>query len=438
MILRNYDGLPDRVGHDIDLLVEPGAVTSLLHIIWATTLAQKWHPVRFVSRYGFHSITVARISSTDPAVLKWDVLSPILWAGVPWVDSKRVLQERRLLGEIPLPSAGCEAAILLLKDVIHGQEIREKYTRRVQILLQYDELGFRSAYGDLFSNERVSWLVRAARSGQRDRLNTAVNAIRYDLMSRALLRNPAKTAAGVTRFAVSWLLRRVKAGRASGYFLCLLGPDGSGKTALSNAVAERLADAFETTRYYHSRFGLLPELKRLARWLPLRKRSILQDRDSGSRDSAAGPGWLMATVYLLYYSIDYLIGHVVIILARLRGELVIFDRYFHDYAIQPGPFSVESRVFRFLLSIVPRPDALVYARASAETIRARKPELSSADILLRGLACEQLAERTPYAHVVDTSQPLDKATAEICHIVLSELAERFAQRRPPLWARPDP
>ena len=167
------------------------------------------------------------------------------------------------------------------------------------------------------------------------------------------------------------------AGRPRGTFAVLIGLDGSGKTTLARNLC-RLTSAgarFDGVCYYHWRPKLwnrsefpLPEFSETPRKEPLRKTWL---------NSILSCLRLLKNVLL-----TNLAWHLRVRWLARRNHLVLIDRYFYNYHLDPDSVKyVGPRWFlKLLLPLFPRPDLVITLDAGAETLLARKRELSSEQI----------------------------------------------------------
>ena len=154
-------------------------------------------------------------------------------------------------------------------------------------------------------------------------------------------------------------------------YICIVGPDGTGKSTL----AARLADELDgPTLHRHWRPGGIPSLRRLA-----------GRGESGvitEPHAADVHGTAKAAVRTLYYAGDFIIGHATVFWPVLRtGGFVILERGFEDMVVDPTRYSLPSgRLPALLLPLIPRPDCTIVLQGDPALIHRRKPELPETEI----------------------------------------------------------
>ena len=193
-----------------------------------------------------------------------------------------------------------------------------------------------------------------------------------------------------------------------GVWVAFLGPDGSGKTSVIEAVERLLAPQFQAVKRYHLR----------PHWG--RRRPV----DAPVTDPHARPARHAAAslAKLGLWWADYVLGYATRIRPQLaRATLVTFDRYYYDVLVDPQRYRYGGSLRLAALGgrWLPRPDVIIVLDAPAEVLRHRKREVSLAETTRQREAYRRLAVTLPNARIVNAAQPLATVAAEVASIVAS-------------------
>jgi thymidylate kinase len=162
--------------------------------------------------------------------------------------------------------------------------------------------------------------------------------------------------------------------------------------------------------YYHGRFGFLPELKSYYRWLPIWRSNINKD----SPKEASEAGRLRALLHLFYYGFEYFAAWPWVLLAKKRGHMLLFDRYFYNFGTQPSYREFPRSLITILLKIIPHPDLVILLKAHPGQIIRRKAELEPIEIQEQFDSLqEKWLSRISQVATVDNEQPLTMVLNEV-------------------------
>lgn len=199
-----------------------------------------------------------------------------------------------------------------------------------------------------------------------------------------------------------------------GKFCVLVGLDGAGKTTLARNLAGLGGQAGELAgvRYFH--------------WIPSWRQSFACPLpEPGNLPRKSG---VQAGVIQVVLSVARLVRNVVraqlawwwrLRPMRNRGYLVLVDRFFYNYYLDPvsvryyGPRWMLDRLSRWF----PKPEIVITLSAPALVLRQRKQELSETEMQQQAAALRQL--KFPASHVIaaDASEP----AAVVASKVMAEL-----------------
>lgn len=212
------------------------------------------------------------------------------------------------------------------------------------------------------------------------------------------------------------LFRRIC--QPTGLFIVFMGPDGSGKSTVINAVRQDLESAFRNKDYFHLKPDVFNRTKENAG-------PVLNPHNEPPRTP------LMSYLKLLYFLTDYVLGYFIKIKPRLiKTSFVVFDRYYHDLLVDPKRYRFASsmKIAKLVGYLIPKPDLWIFLNASPEEIQKRKQEVTFEE---SQRACKEylkLASTLKNSIIVDASQPADKVINDVNKTILSHMANRFKQR----------
>ena len=419
-VLRNYQGLPEKPGRDIDILTTDfRSFAAVMEIC-----ARKYdYLVRIFRRYsGMVKFHLLRSNPANLDVVEIDLAWSIRWKAIPlfmpdWQSRRR--REKNLFYTL---SPGLEAAISLTKNLIHWKAVESRYQPRLPGMALADREGFLAALTPTFGPSLALRLYELTVQANWGAIAALAPELRRLAVWRALRQHPGRQLTRWLEYFSGHLMRLL---RPNGFFLVLVGPDGSGKSTISARLAHCLGPLFQGTKYYHSHFQILPRLGDLARlWRATPKAEDFSPRSHPAlRPEDIRVGRLRSMIYLLYYTVDYLLGHLTLWRARGRGQLIIFDRYYYYYLIQPG-LSLPQRPVKLAARLIPQPDTVIYLKNHPSVILSRKPELSREELERQEGVCTELITALPQGCVVETTGTPEETAAKAARIILDKILAR--------------
>jgi thymidylate kinase len=416
-VLRNYDGLPEKPGRDVDILTND--FEKFKQII-ETVSEKAAYSVRIFRRYDcLVKFQLILETSEGFEVLEIDVGWDIRWKGLPLIPPD-LLDHYRLWREAFYTlRPGPEAAISLIKGLISGA-VHEKYKPGIMEMIRMDRDGFLRALAPAFGSPLASELAEMSLRGDWGRVNALAPQLRRQAVIRALRPQPLPQ---IGRWAAFLWWNLWKFFRPSGLFVVLIGPDGSGKSTISAGLQKCLSPLFQGSTCFHAHFKNLPRLRDLARLLGFKVApEAPENQPVPAKSSQDGHrmGRLHSLIMLLYHTLGYLLGYPLIIRSRGQGELIIFDRYFYDYLIQSS-LSLPHWFLTLMMRLVPNPDMVVYLKNSPDVILSRKPELTRQELERQGALCARLITRLPQGQVVETTGTAEETTAKVTKILVAKI-----------------
>jgi thymidylate kinase len=225
------------------------------------------------------------------------------------------------------------------------------------------------------------------------------------------------------------------------FSVALIGPDGAGKSTISERLAQEPMPA-PVKRIY---MGVNLEASSLM--LPTTRLALAVKSARGRRSDMTAPSQQtepatgspvrrsakagVRAARLVLWLAEEWFRQLVAQYHRRRGSIVVFDRHFYaDYyhfdVATGGRRSLASRVHGYLLEhAYPKPDLVICLDAPGQVLFERKREASPEWLEQRRRQYLQLADVVPAFVVVDVDRPLDVVTREVA----TAITEFFEKRR---------
>jgi O-antigen/teichoic acid export membrane protein/thymidylate kinase len=269
---------------------------------------------------------------------------------------------------------------------------------------------------ELFGEESGQGVVAACADGQWEKVAKRLKAQsrhrRFGIFFSASMH-------GVAQFES--VLRRWF--RAGGLYIVILGPDGAGKSTLTNKILELFGPLFST--------------QRILQWRP----QFLKPRprySPGFNPPHGKPprGFIESTFRVFAVLADYWIAYPTIVRPLLaRVALIIYDRDFHDLLVDRMRYQYGGPDWlpRFAAKLLPRPETLYLTLdAEPDIILSRKNEVALEELRRQRVAYANLAAELPSSTLIRTDEGVEASVAAATKAILTHLSDRFTrhQRRP--------
>lgn len=188
-----------------------------------------------------------------------------------------------------------------------------------------------------------------------------------------------------------------------GLWVAFFGPDGIGKSAVIEQLAQQLETDFNGILRFHFRPGF---------------RTHGYERPPITQPHAQQPrGIAISFLKLIYWLADCWFGYLVAVSpCRRSGGLVIFDRCLQDLLVDPIRYRLPPRCHRFavwLMTLAPQPDLYVLLDAPAEVVLKRKSELSLSESRRQRAAYMRMFEGFPCKLIVNAESPVSEVAHNI-------------------------
>ena len=372
VVLRNYERWPADFGKAVDLVVHRDdlAVSHKLVAEVAKTQGLAWSVRQKRSGHHTYYLIPTPLDGVEKGVLL-DIRPDLVHHGFCYLPGEVVLAGRRKYDSFFVPTPAMESLGILLHAVIDAKTVRPSYAQRLRELGTGDVEEFRKAASALVGATLTEQLITLLDA----RTPEAAVGLRGNLIRACARRNPGSALRFIkARSGAVW--DRVRDFiLPPGEVVILVGPDGAGKSTLTEQVVKRLA----ATRIPASPVYLGAQ-KPL---LPTRKLSQHIHKAMGHSGKAKGPKDVNRKQRLrgiVHIMADKWARYLVYVRPRLvRGEVVVVDRYFYDLRTFMHPLVRSRFVDGFVMRMVPEPALAFCLVADPEVITVRKHELTVAE-----------------------------------------------------------
>jgi hypothetical protein len=419
MVLRNHQDLPDRAGHDVDVIVHPADATRIDPLVRSVVTRQGLALLRAYAGVEHETFDVAAGDLRGRLLLHVDFQTAVRYRGKLMVDAADLLAHARAApGGVPLrvPEPAMEAYALVLHAALHKGALKAKYADRLAQLREADPGGL-----ERLASERLGPATGARLAAVRD--EAGLLALRPELR-RALLRRYPANPIRQAWFRIHSGTRQARLRlRPRGVFAAFLGPDGSGKSSLTDLLAERLgghADVLKVHRVYLGSSQPLLPTRKVTRRLHGKTGPRAASRPVTVRDVAPrrlrGPLHVMADEILRYW---------VRVKPRLAPHgVVLADRYAYD-VLRVNNRTIQKPWFRRLaVAVIPSPQVTFLLEGDPVVIAARKQELTVAETTRQLHAYRKLAGLVPNFRPVELTVRDDQELRCVAREVLGAYARR--------------
>ena len=420
-ILAGYDQFPQEITSDIDFMVSTSWSAQLPVHIAAIAKSSGARLVQYLQ----HETTagyfvIARLQGSKIDYLHPDASSDYRRNGHLWIKAEKLLANRRrhpnhfwvasaadsfhyyLIKKLDKKSISAAQAKEL--TVRYGEDIRNCRERLYDVLPPSDALTLELGLNGNKPFDGISWQnIIAKLPYLRSVLHANASQINWrDQLSDSL-----------GNISLKWQRLR----QPTGLSIVFLGPDGSGKSTVIDAVSAELAQAFRHVAYRHLTPGRV-------------------SKKSAGRivtDPHAQPlrGKIGSYLKLMHFWSTYLLGSLSWLYPKkVCSTLVVFDRYFQDLLADPRRYrySGSLKLAALLGRWLPQPDLVFILDAPTAVLQSRKQEVTPEESNRQRMAYRSLVAEFQQATVIDTSQSVDASVAHVLEQVLDFLELRTARR----------
>jgi hypothetical protein len=415
VVLRNYETLPEKTGHDIDVLVHPNDLAFAERLLLEAAHNAGY---RLSNRVEFSPISIFLYHSETLVQAQFDLFDKLCWRGMTLLSTQSVLNWRVDRGLFAIPHPIHESVSDLLARLIYHDYVKDSYKPIILKVFNSYPQECTTVLSRMFGKPVAKRATTCILNDDWKAVGSMGPAMRRHLIWRSLAYKPVNTVGNIQSDIGRFVGRMA---RPPGAKIVLVGPDGSGKST----VAACLMEALHGTFYKDKSLRI--------HWKPavfLRKRRA--ERPPTTNPHAQAPrGWLTSQLVYVYHWLEFLAGSLLQFQpVKFRSGMVLIERHHYDFITDPRRYRLQPpcRLIQFAFRCLRRPDLVFLLDAPAELLHARKAELPLEETRKQREAYRAFVAKLPNGRVIDCTQPLDQVVNAIVQDTLRYLEKRQAQR----------
>ena len=191
----------------------------------------------------------------------------------------------------------------------------------------------------------------------------------------------------------------------SKFFLCVFGPDGSGKSTVYSELIKIYGS--QKIAHFHWRPGFLPYKSSLSRDI---------ESDFNNPHKVITKGLLKSFLILVYIYIDFIFGYFFKVKNKY-SEIIYYERYFYDLIVDQKRYGIKVHpiIINFFSYFVKKPDLIIILDADTEILFRRKQELTKNEIERQRVLYKNSVTKFSKSLIIDVG---NKTPREVVEVIL--------------------
>lgn len=429
VILKNDEGLPfENHSKDVDIVIEPGLYNNAARVI------RDCYKRHGITHYKIHKFERLRcwygMNPDAHFAIHIDLLEGFLHKGFEMFPFEILYEHSfennngiRVLNEL------MGSVVLLLHSTICYHSIKEKYARLIINSYLEQREQFRDILQQILGSKHASLMVRLLDDGNYKQIAQLGKKISHVSKWRIFVRRPCFSIYNVVDFLWEKACRIIFNMNRYNNLISVHAPDGTGKTTFIEKLGNELGFYYvcapsDLLSIHHFRPCILPNLGAVGEKTGVMK----QDTDFTNPHRAKPVNPISSFIRMTYYWIDYFVGMPLLLRKNAQfDKFTVFDRYVYDLLVDPGRTRIKLPYWirRIFARLVRQPKIIFVLNTDAETIYARKQELTIDEISRQLTEFCKLSLLDTRVHFLDASQTPDKIAADAINIVLNAFAKKL-------------
>lgn len=285
-------------------------------------------------------------------------------------------------------------------------------------LFNVNEKEILAAVNQYFGSDKIGILKQLFNLGDGEESLKILIKLKTAFYFRQIINQPWKWILKPLLESVRFIKRALN---PTGCLLCILSPDGGGKSSVCEEMKDRILGPFRKVQSIHWRPGVLPQIRTLFGKSKLESEFVFSNPHSPKKRSK-----ITSFFRWLYYTLDYFIGYYLKIFPmKIKTTAVVMDRYYYDIIVDPirYGFNLPQWLLKLPLKLIPKPDLTIYLDNEPEELYKRKQELPVEDLRRQVNAWRKFIPSLPNARIVTTDKPLEDVVNDVTRLVLERRAE---------------
>jgi len=418
-VLRGYELLPNSISHDIDFCLATEDISKIVEIVEDVFTSHGFNKVYFSERKDFFQFYYYG----NNECIKLDFWTGFTYKGLRYFDFAQILKQTKIHNNITVLNESAEVTVSFLKEFLHNGWIRKDKIESLQY--KTHSSGFLDSSYFYANPEKIrnfeTWLLNS-------KINLKDEAKKYrrwlffqNIRTDGLFTTLSNMADYILRYSIDFFKKK-------GFFVVLVGPDGSGKTTVAKAIIDKVNEkmsCFSSSKYIHGRPGIIPRMSYIARRSE-RQDTKKMDFDVQNVTLASKYSKKIIIIYMAYYYLDFLLGAFKIFFQKFSNKVIVADRYFYDYFISGHFSNYPKTMYLLYIKLLPTPDLIIFMDGDPEDIYNRKPELPVDAIKCQQEAIKNLALDVKYFSIIDTRKGILTVNDEVNNAICNRLYSRVA------------
>lgn len=366
-ILKGEIGEPFELkeNSDIDLLVPKSQLNSII------ALAKKGSYVASLKEVDKLHMRHLYIQFLDGKFLEIDLIHCLRRKDLEYCSVESIIENAKETAEgYKLASLDDQLEYIACFFFLNKAPIPDKYYQKIKNLGSEEWSAFqtqiKSKYGLEFKNRRELF---------------DSSAIDYKEFKKKVGQSPQNSGWNRIKNQLTYskeVVEGVKNNR--GWTMTFSGPDGSGKSTILNDVQKLVSKKYRRkTVVLRHRPSVLPILSSYVHGKKKAEKIAAETLPRTGKNKSS----ISSLIRFMYYYCDYFFGHSYVFFKYLlRGNIVLYDRYYFDFVADPKRSNIQlsEKIVKPLYQLIHQPRHNFLLHAPAEEVRKRKQELSIEDI----------------------------------------------------------